>query len=101
MKDGRIINKHGSVHWYENGQFHRLDGPAIEEPTGTRMWYLNGKRHREDGPAVEYSNGVKLWYLENRQVTEEEFDQWVEKKNLNEKLQSTLAFTHKEKIRKI
>ena len=49
--------------WYLNGNYHRVDGPAIEWGDGSKSWWLNGKRHREDGPAIERSNGTKEWWL--------------------------------------
>jgi hypothetical protein len=59
----------------ESGQYHRLDGPAIEFNNGNKHWYINGKRHREDGPAIEYGSGYKSWYLNDIRYTEEEFHQ--------------------------
>jgi hypothetical protein len=56
-----------------NGQYHRVDGPAIEWASGEKYWYLNGQPHREDGPAVECANGYKSWYLNGEKLTEEEF----------------------------
>ena len=45
-------NKAGWEEWVdENGEYHRLDGPALIHPNGAQYWYKNGKRHREDGPA--------------------------------------------------
>ena len=29
--------------WYQNGEFHREDGPAIEYASGRKKWYQNGK----------------------------------------------------------
>ena len=56
---------HGNTGYYnEEGQYHRLDGPALELRDGTKAWYQNGKYHREDGPAVEWSNGSKEWWIE-------------------------------------
>ena len=48
--------------WYQNGKYHRLDGPAIEYANGYKVWYQNGKRHRLDGPAVECADGYKEWF---------------------------------------
>ena len=56
----------GSKFWYKNGKFHREDGPACEYLDGTKYWNLNGKIHRTDGPAVEYSDGTKEWYLNGK-----------------------------------
>ena len=33
---------------------------------GTKAWYQNGKFHREDGPAIEYADGRKYWYQNGR-----------------------------------
>jgi hypothetical protein len=44
-------------YYNEKGQYHRLDGPAIEWNDGNKYWIVNGQCHREDGPAVEYNNG--------------------------------------------
>ena len=62
----------GTKHWYLNGQYHREDGPAVEESNGSKYWYLNGKQHRDDGPAVEWSTGTKYWYLNGEEITEAE-----------------------------
>ena len=60
----REIDRMGIVRWYNaDGQYHRVDGPAIEWADGTKVWYLNGQLHRNDGPAVEWENGSKVWYL--------------------------------------
>jgi hypothetical protein len=32
------------MHYYQNGELHRKDGPACEFADGRRYWYLNGKR---------------------------------------------------------
>lgn len=78
------------VIWIKNGLLHREDGPAVEWPNRRKEWFLNGKRHREDGPAYIESDGSKEWYINDVQYTEEEFNQWLAKKHLNEKLHSTL-----------
>ena len=61
---GKTIDKFGTIE-YKNlkGQYHRLDGPAIEDVDGNKYWYLNAKVHRENGPAVEWNNGYKAWYI--------------------------------------
>jgi hypothetical protein len=61
MKNGRY-EEGGEIFWYLNDKFHRLDGPAMEYPNGTKVWLLNDKMHRADGPAVEW-NGIRDWYL--------------------------------------
>ena len=74
MRNGLIVGKYGDKHWYQNGDYHRLDGPAIEYPNGTKEWWQNGKRHRTDGPAVEHGNGSKRWYIDGKEYTEEAFE---------------------------
>jgi hypothetical protein len=49
----------------KEGEYHRLDGPAIEFSNGHKChkeWWSDGKRHRLDGPAIEWANGSKQWY---------------------------------------
>ena len=52
----------GDNYWYVNDELHRLDGPACERTNGTKEWWVNGKYHRLDGPAVELPSGTKYWY---------------------------------------
>jgi hypothetical protein len=33
------IDEDGLKFWYQNGGFHRLDGPAVEWADGSRFWY--------------------------------------------------------------
>jgi len=42
---------------------------------GDKHWYLDGKFHRVDGPACEYADGSKLWYLDGNKLTQA---QWLE-----------------------
>ncbi len=89
--DGPAFVSGESKLWYEHGKLHREDGPAIITSHRNQAWYKHGKQHREDGPAVIHSNGNKEWFINGNQLTQEEFNQWLDKKNLNEKLHSTLA----------
>jgi hypothetical protein len=64
--DGPAVeNSNGDKFWYQNGKLHRVDGPAEEILNVYKAWYQYGKLHREDGPAVELSNGTKKWYINN------------------------------------
>ena len=65
-----IEHPDGSKSWYQNGQLHRLDGPAVVYSDGSREWFQNGQRHRVDGPAVERHNGYRAWYINGRSLTE-------------------------------
>ena len=71
------------VYQNEQGDYHRIDGPAIERNDGYKAWWINGQRHREDGPAVEYYHGGKEWYLNGRYYLEEEWKKEVVKIKLN------------------
>jgi len=66
------VYDNGSKSWYQHGQLHRADGPAIEWANGSKHWYQNGKRHRADGPAIEWADGDKEWYLDGKRVDESE-----------------------------
>jgi len=88
MKNGLVIDKDGTKIWYLNGDFHRVDGPAIEFADGSKLWYLNGKPHREDGPAEEWVDGSKLWWLNGEELNHpevfENMEAWIEYLNVNE-----------------
>jgi hypothetical protein len=64
----------GSKAWYLNGQRHRTDGSAIEWADGYKSWWVNGQPHRPDGPAVEWADGSKAWWVNGQRLTEEEFN---------------------------
>ena len=34
--------------WFKNGQYHRIDGPAIEYGNGTDVYYLNDEKIKCD-----------------------------------------------------
>ncbi len=59
------VAKYGEF-WFNNGKLHKIDGPAVLRPNGTKEWWLNGKLHRENGPAIEYSNGDKEWWINGK-----------------------------------
>jgi hypothetical protein len=63
--------------WYQNGQKHRIDGPAIEGPHGNNQWWVNGHLHRLDGPAIMLTNGYKDWRIEGKHYTEEEYNKKI------------------------
>lgn len=65
--DGCTEYLNGKI-WRENGQLHRVDGPAAELNSGDKYWYQNNFYFREGGlPAVEYANGNKEWWVNGRQ----------------------------------
>jgi len=62
MKDGKHVDEHGDSTWYQNGELHRTDGPAVIWADGSQFWYQNDKIHRTDGPATKYADGSEYWY---------------------------------------
>jgi hypothetical protein len=87
-EDGPAIEwRNGNMHWLFNDRLHRTDGPAIElveTELGciVKKWSINGKYHREDGPAVEFGNGYKEWWIDGEKITEGEFNQRQQKKQV-------------------
>jgi hypothetical protein len=82
--DGPAVEySNGEKHWYINGKRHREDGPAVENINSDKWWYINGKLHREDGPAVEYNNGHKEWFINGIQYIKEKWENEVLKLKLN------------------
>jgi len=52
--------------WYdENGNYHREDGPAIEESNGEFTWFWHGKNHRDNGKDVSDND---YWYFNNKDI---------------------------------
>jgi len=68
---------------------------------GFNYYYKDNQFHREDGPAFENPNGSKEWYLEGKNYSEEEFHQQIMKRNLNLKLRQKLPLKLKNKRKKI
>ena len=67
------IDKRGTKRWFdENGNLHRLDGPAVEYADGSCAWFIDGKYHRLDGPAVERKNDQFGWWVNGKPVPEKD-----------------------------
>ena len=60
---GSFVRSSGLKEWYQNGLYHRLDGPARECSNGDKEWYHSGLLHRLDGPSGEFVNGHNKWTL--------------------------------------
>ena len=73
-----VIECDGSiVYRLKDYGYHRIDGPAFENPDGYKAWWLYGKRHRLDGPAIEHADGSYSWYYHGKRIdctTQEEFE---------------------------
>lgn len=64
------IDEWGTKRWHnKKGEYHRIDGPAIEWWDGDRWWCVDGRFHRIEGPASEFSNGRKEWWIKDKYIT--------------------------------
>ena len=61
------------------------------------IWMQDECIHREDGPAIIRPDGTVEFWLHGHQVSHEEFNFWLAKKTLNERLIHSLH--EKEKIK--
>ena len=60
---------------------------------GLKEWFLNGERHREDGPAYEWADGTKAWFLNGQRLTEQEFNNRTQTKELTiEQIEAKLGY---------
>jgi hypothetical protein len=72
-----MLMSQGPVYKDENGEFHRLDGPAIISKNG-QSWFKHGKRHRLDGPAIKTNDGFVAYFVNGQQLSREEFLMFVD-----------------------
>ena len=76
-----IIYATGSKIWFQNGLRHRLDGPAITDADGSEYWYQDGQRHRIDGPAIIWPDGSEDWCVDNCDITFV-VNEWIDENNI-------------------
>ena len=79
---------------------------GIEKMHVTTEYYQQRMIHIKDGPASTFNNPdngylFHEWFRNGERITEQEFQQWLDKKNLNEKLHSTLKPKPTEKRSKL
>lgn len=61
------------------------------ETTSTYLkYFMHGILHRENGPAVLLEGKPHEWWINGRQLSEEEYERFLEKKALKEKLELNL-----------
>lgn len=80
----------GGKAWYQHGKLHRIGKPAIQFPDASEEWWINGLLHREDGPAFVVPNENEEYYLHGEQLTKEEFEHEIAKKQLNQDLHTDM-----------
>ncbi len=56
--------------WYEDGKYHRVDGPAIITDGKTEIWMKEGKLHREGAPAIKM--GDLEWWAQDGELHRED-----------------------------
>ena len=63
--------KIGVIYYFKIGTrlLHREDGPAVGWLYGEKKYYIDGQLHRLDGPAIENPfNGFKRWFYKGKQI---------------------------------
>lgn len=72
-----VVDNFGTTRWYKDAKckvLHRENDPAVQyADDGTKCWFQNGQRHRTDGPALVYADGTKEWFINGVEMTEAEF----------------------------
>lgn len=63
-----VIYANGDKFYYQHNLLHRDKGPAIDSD-GARYWYVNGIRHRVDGPAVILPGGYREFWINGQKYT--------------------------------
>jgi NAD-dependent SIR2 family protein deacetylase len=63
-KDVPAVDERGRTVFYDDKKrLHRLNGPAVINPDGSREWYMKGVRQRIDGgPTLVRANGTVEWH---------------------------------------
>lgn len=98
--DGPAIEwANGGEFWYADHQLHREDGPAVVRPDGSTEWWFRGRPHRADGPAVELTDGRKEWWLHGRQTDAEEIDRNL--RRIRDEQREQDMTLHREKIERL
>lgn len=67
-----IIYSSGDKFYYQHSKLHRKDGPAIDSD-GAKYWFVNGKRHRTDGPAVILPGGYSEFWINDQKYTKQSY----------------------------
>lgn len=74
--DGPAIEySNGDKSYWENGKRHRLDGPAVIFINGYTAYFQNGEPHRIAGPAIVHADGIKEYWIDGIMLTEDDFNQ--------------------------
>ena len=72
--------EHSSLRYYLDDtcrKLHRTDGPAVIYNNGCIEYWNQGQLHKISGPAIETDSGKKIYYLYGRRLT---YEQWLSAK---------------------
>jgi len=61
----------GSQSYYQNGKYHRENGPAYIGYSGFVEYLQDGKLHRIDGPARIWPKNIVQYWIHGKEVTKE------------------------------
>lgn len=91
MDTNPYIDELGAQHWYEHGERHRLDGPAVIDNDGSEAWFERGQLHRLDGPAFTNQRGI-YWYIRGNYIKTAERYQFLSGKSDEEMMLLILKY---------
>lgn len=74
-----------------NGKLHHETEPARVFASGRLEWFYHGDYHRIDGPAIEYSNTFSVpmlknrsvWYIYGYLIDDVKYKEWIEENGMN------------------
>lgn len=82
----------GDKEWWVDGNLHRIDKPTCEYDFGVRRrWHVNGQPHREDGPAID-EPARKEWWLDGKRYAEPEWENEMVKRNSQVMISTDVEF---------
>lgn len=79
------------------GERHRENNPAIIEPCGIH-YFKNNEYHNENGPAITMEKTGNIYYLEGKELTEENFKYYKEKKDFYFSMEN--KFSNKTRVKR-
>lgn len=86
-KPYKLEYSNGNIEYYDTDQkLHKDGGPAFIDEYGLEVWYQHGNLHREDGPALyTIVDGECIspeWYLNGKKLKERDFKNLFKNKDI-------------------
>jgi hypothetical protein len=89
MKNGRYVEDFGTIKYFKDDQLHSYnDKSSICWEGGDKYWHQNGQLHRLTGPAVINYDGWQAYFINGVSMSKEEWENHPERKKY--KLQQVL-----------